>query len=137
MTPIQQNNVLSWVEALLSGNYNHGRHLLYNPTNGRYSAAGVALEIAGYEYDENKAFMLPIDFPAGDTDVKGLFLTSVPQKWFAQEFGLPHSAGLYQTINDVSKDYLPVVALLLNAVPNTSRRAYLHKVFMEQTGRQR
>lgn len=130
MTPLQQTNVLNWVEALLSGNYVHGKNRLYNPETNVYSAEGVALEIAGIEKDDAGTFLFGAD------GVKlGRHITIVPSRWFAEEFGLPHPAQLYSTMNDRSRDYLAVIALLLEAVPKTHRRrAFLHTKFMEAAG---
>lgn len=126
MTPKQQMNVLYWVEALLSDQYKHGKHKMYDPKTGCYCAIGVALLTQFVPQMSNGEFK----------DLKEYGWNST-QRWFEATFGLPRNATLYSTMNDMSTNYLTVVALLLHAVPASTtilafRKDNLQHKFMEQ-----
>lgn len=122
MTPQQQTNVLTWVEALLSGQYKHGKYTLYNRWTGCHSALGVAFDIfKPVTFDDNIVLL----------DKQGLWAA---ERWVGETFGLGRFVNMYSTMNDKTNDYLAVVALLLHAVPDKKSNRYqsLHTKFMEQ-----
>lgn len=124
MTPQQYRNTLDWVEALLSGEYTHGKIRLYNPTNNTYSALGVALVLVGHERVFQNLFC---DYSPviGRTQ-------SVRQEWLDNRFGTNRTVGVIKTMNDLTDDYLSVAALLLNSCLAGERQSSLHRKMMEQ-----
>ena len=121
MTLSQQAACLHWVEAMLSGNYYHGRGMLYNHETDCYSAIGVAKHAEGWPVNELGYFV----------DAESLGWNS-ERDWFNTTFGLPRDADLYTTLNNMSRDYLAVASLVLNAVPDKNpTKALIQRQFME------
>ena len=116
MNELQANNTLDWVEALLSGKYNHGKDFLYNAHTQCYCAVGVALEINGWPVVPD----LAVD-PKGDAKAKAMD-ARLPtfHRWFTSYFWLHRSPEAWFTISDSSKNFLAVAVLLLDAVPSHS-----------------
>lgn len=124
MTLEQEANVLNWVEAMLSGQYKHGRQYLFNPATKCHSAFGVAAEVMGVKHDPAGVFTFPLGF---------MSRMAVSPSWFTETFGLRRTPFVYSSINDASRNYLGVVALLLNTVPLSKRHKQLHKIMLEQS----
>lgn len=117
MNNTQIKNTLDWIEAMLSGRYKHGTNLLYNTKTQCHCGIGVAAEVMGVERFETENAGLYLF----NEEVTGNYLptkryTSVPETWFQRTFGLPRQQQVYSHINDMSKNYLQVVALLLEHV---------------------
>lgn len=122
MTLNQQAACLHWAEAMLSGNYKHGKGMLYNHETDSHSAAGVAMASEHWPTNDDGYFVDPKDI-GWQSD----------REWFDTTFGLPRDADLYTTLNNMSKNYLNVVALVLDAVPDKNpTKALIHKQFMEE-----
>lgn len=126
MNTEQETHVLDWVEAMLSGKYQHGREVLFNPTTKCYCALGVAAVLMGARIDERGMVWWDID--GTQMGHRG----RIPEKLFSQHFGLNRPPAMYAKLSDMSTNYLAVVALLLNAVPVTTRQQRLHAKFWEQ-----
>ncbi len=124
MTPQQNKNTLDWVEAMLSGQYRHGKKYLYNPVNDTYSAFGVALKLAGHDRVYESLFVNT--YPVVPWD------QSVSQKWFDARFGTNRQVGVIKTMNDLTNDYFAVCALLLNSCLVGERQHNLHLSMMEE-----
>lgn len=115
MSARQMHNILNWVEAMLSGQYTHGKYALYNSENDSFSALGVALDLLDH----------PMTYDASD------FINMYPviarqetvnEQWFDRVFSLPYGPHHYKAVNDLSNNYLACCALVLNAVPVRSER---------------
>jgi len=122
MTPDQEKNVLDWVEAMLSGTYKHGTGYLYNPSTNCYCGLGVAAATVGVQYAHGVYIF----------SEKYSHNKAVPDDWFSETFGLHRSASTYAAINDHSKNFFALCALLLNAVPVSRRMAQLRDKMHKQ-----
>lgn len=119
MTHQQALNTLTWIEALLSGKYKHGKTFCYNYTEDTYTAIGVAME----------AFSLPIRCQEQVGD-------NWPHYgWYHTMFGGNKSPFVISAVSDVAGNYLGVVALLLDTVPHCSveikRRCHAANALMQ------
>ena len=123
MNNIQEQNTLKWVEAMLSGNYKHGKRVLINLSTGCHCALGVAVVTQGLPYEGGR-----VTFPNGFKAI-----SVVSPSWFDQTFGLPRDQAVYSALNDHSKNYLGVCALLLNALPESIRRNKLQRKMKAQS----
>lgn len=101
MPGLQNQNILNWVEAMLSGKYKHCKGMLYNVKTDCYCALGVAATILGRELSE--------DYQANDS-------------WFARAFGLPRPPEFYAAVSDKSDHFFGVCALLLKELPDDLKR---------------
>lgn len=115
MTEQQALNTLKWVDALLSGQFKHGKDFMFNPSTETHTALGVAME----------AFGLPIE-PGTPSNRLGGW---PHMGWYHKTFGGSNkSPFMMQSINDHSTNYYAVASLLLDAVPShsaTVRRQYV------------
>lgn len=123
MTNEQERNCLDWVEAMLSGQYKHGKVLLYNASLDTHSVHGVALRLAKHPvvWGNQFAEVYPVQ--------RNRFVSSL---WFEKRFGLKHLPSHYQTVNDMTSNYLAVCALVLNACSQTGKQRMLHNKMMQQ-----
>lgn len=118
----QNNRLLTWIEAMLSGDYKHGRPYLYNDYSKTHSSLGVALRCAGVHFGTTSGYQV---YPAA-------FNKTVNSEWFANRFGLSRPPSFYNTVDAMSTSYLPVSALLLEACMPGDIREVLRAKMMEQ-----
>lgn len=123
MNSQQEHNCLNWAAAMLSGQYKHGKVLLYNSALDTHSALGVVLRLAGHPTVHANQFadVYPVS--------RNRFISSV---WFDRLFGLKYPPGHYQTMNDATNNYYATAVLVLSACPDSERKKQLYTDLLEQ-----
>jgi hypothetical protein len=106
VTQDQALNTLKWVEALLSGQYKHGKDFMFNPSTETHTSLGVAME----------AFGLPIEPGTPGNRFSGWKHFG----WYHETFGGGRSPFVIEALDSRAKSYLPVASMLLDSVPKQS-----------------
>lgn len=130
MNKRQQKNVLRWVKALMSGDYQQGKKQLFNYKTGCHDALGVMLEEFGFaKFGEHYFFGF-------DADRNSTLFSSkvVPEKWFARTFGTEIEPACVVNLNDLAGCSFNTIAYyyLLSFLPESVEKADLSRKLMHE-----
>lgn len=133
----QEKNLIRWIEALLSGDYQQGQNMLYNPVTKCHCATGVAARVFGFNFLFGQFYF---GFDADNFD-NVLDKYNIPQNWFERTFGDNLFVGYVTHLNDSGKSFAEIAAILVTYLPSSERRTELSfiiadKLADERTARQ-
>lgn len=130
MTPNQQKNVVTWIEALLSGRYRQGFGFLYNENSGGpcYCVNGVLAETAGFPRVDDMYYFGSY----GDTPTERTNECLLPAKWFEEFTGLPVPQERFASMNDCEATFVQIATYLVSFLPDGSEKARLAQMAQQR-----
>lgn len=111
-----EQNIAKWAEALINGEYEQGKNLLFNPDNKCYCVNGVAAVAVGGMSIVDEA----IHYGSRPCTVV------LPNFWYDRTFGgrIPNQ-GFFAELNDSGFSFAEIAARLVSYLPDGKKKAEL------------
>lgn len=141
----QEKNLIRWIEALISGDYQQGFGRLYDSSINCYCATGVAADAVGrFKRTSQKYLRLPFSLGLIEVSRDGFYFGfeanslkelrstfEVPFNWFFRTFGLICSK-TFQNMNDTGESFAEIAAILVTYLPSSERRTELSFIIADK-----